>query len=829
MFLVVRDVAHSIDIHALIMALRHMPNSAVGWSMGATAVSFAALVGRDLCALRYAKARPQASAILLAGFCGAALGNAVGLGTLTGGAVRYRIYGAVGVRPDDIARAILFIAGGFGLGLAVFSSFMALIVAGPVAHLLSWPVVPLRVAAFAGLASTIALILACARQDVRLGRFAIPAPSPGLVAAQLSLTAIDLLAAAIALWVLLPEAQIDFGSFVAIFAAATALGVVSHVPGGLGVFEAVVIFALGRNVPPAVVAAALLAYRGIYFVLPLVMSAILLAGFELQLLIGPAGPAVGQRLARSAARLSPSFVGAITFAIGVMLVFSGALPTFGDRLAILSVRLPLWVLEASHFLGSLIGVLLLFLTRGLFHRLDGAWWIALCLSVVGLGMSVTKGLPYGEAIILALLILLLLATRRQFGRPASLFSQPFTRGWFIAVGVIIAAAFWILFFAFRDLPYTRDLWWQFEFDAQAPRALRATVGVAVLAMSLALLQLLRPPRGFAERPDSATLDRAAAIIRRQDHAAAMLALMGDKSLMFSASGYAFLMFARRGRSWIALFDPVGPRTEWPELIWRFVEQADSYGGRAAFYQVRPDSLPLYLDAGLNIMKLGEEAVVQLADFDLSGAKSARLRYALGRGERDGLRLELRQPSEAPPVIDLIKAISDDWLRSHRMAEKGFSVAAFERTYLASQWVALLRQNDRPIAFATVMMSSPRHEVGIGLMRHRPGSSAYAMEFLLTRLLLAFKEAGYQQFSLGMAPLSGINPAPLSSQWHQLGGLIWRNGNRLYNFQGLRLFKAKFNPVWEHRYLAASGTIGPFVALADVATIVGGGHKGTFDA
>ena len=147
------------------------------------------------------------------------------------------------------------------------------------------------------------------------------------------------------------------------------------------------------------------------------MSAILLAGFELRLLDRPRRP--GSRAAPgtvSGASLS-SFVGAITFAIGVMLVFSGALPTFGDRLAILSVRLPLWVLEASHFLGSLIGVLLLFLTRGLFHRLDGAWWIALCLSVVGLGMSVTKGLPYGEAIILALLILLLLATRRQSAVP----------------------------------------------------------------------------------------------------------------------------------------------------------------------------------------------------------------------------------------------------------------------------------------------------------------------------------------------------------------------------------------------------------------------------
>ena len=67
---------------------------------------------------------------------------------------------------------------------------------------------------------------------------------------------------------------------------------------------------------------------------------------------------------------------------------------------------------------------------------------------------------------------------------------------------------------------------------------------------------------------------------------------------------------------MALYDPVGPREEWPELIWRFVEQADAYGGRAAFYQVRSDSLPLYLDAGLKIMKLGEEALVPLAGFDL---------------------------------------------------------------------------------------------------------------------------------------------------------------------------------------------------------------------
>ncbi len=63
-------------------------------------------------------------------------------------------------------------------------------------------------------------------------------------------------------------------------------------------------------------------------------------------------------------------------------------------------------------------------------------------------------------------------------------------------------------------------------------------------------------------------------------------------------------------------------------------------------------------------------------------------------------------------------------------------------------------------------------------------------FLFIRLILAFKEAGYRSLSLGMAPLSGLEPRPLSSRWHRLGGLIWQHGNRVYNFQGLRLFKGQ---------------------------------------
>jgi phosphatidylglycerol lysyltransferase len=820
---VLHRLTAGIDYHAMIRALRRTPHSAVMASVAATALSFLALIGRDVCALRYVGVRIPPSALLLASFCGSALGNAVGFGTLTGGAVRYRVYGAVGVQPEQIGRIMLFITAGFALGLAGVGAVSAIVAAGPVAELLQLPATALRLAGGAVLLATVGVIYIGARRrrPVRLGPFTIKLPNTGLLLIQLALTAVDLIAAAAALWVLLPAGRIDFVSFAAIFSAGTALGVISHVPGGIGVFEAVVIFALGQQVPPSLVAASLLAYRGIYFLLPLVLSAILLAGFELRQVAAKATSGASENVLRAVHSLAPLFLGALTAAVGIMLMVSGVTPAYGRRLAALQSALPLWAIETSSFLASLAGVFLLFVARGLFHRLDGAWWLALIIAVANLGFSLAKGLAFGETAAIAVLILLLLATRREFTRPASFLDQPFTLGWFTAIAVVIAGSSWILFIAFQEVAYSRDLWWQFEFDAQAPRALRALLGAALLALGIALWQLLRPAPGRVAPPTSEELAQATRIIRSQDRSDALLAMMGDKSFLFSASGRSLLMYAKRGRSWIALFDPVGPREEWSELVWRLVELADANGGRAAFYQVRADSLPLYLDAGLKIMKLGEEAIIRLSEFALEGSKRTGLRYALKRGERDGLTLEILTPEETQRNLGTLSAISQAWLETRRAREKGFSVAAFAPHFIAAQSTALLRQHGEPVAFATFMTTNHQTEATVGIMRQTPEAPSCAMEFLFTRLALHLKAAGFESLSLGMAPLSGIAQTPLSSHWHRIAGLLREHAGRVYNFQGLRTFKSKFHPDWQPRYLAASGMIGPFVSLADVAVLAGG--------
>jgi phosphatidylglycerol lysyltransferase len=397
-------------------------------------------------------------------------------------------------------------------------------------------------------------------------------------------------------------------------------------------------------------------------------------------------------------------------------------------------------------------------------------------------------------------------------------------GWLIATGCVIAAMVWILFFAFRNVEYARELWWQFEFDAAGPRALRAVLGVALLGLGIGVSQLLRPAGARPGPPNTEEIDRARRIAVRQPRPDALLALMGDKSFLFSDSGLGFLMFATRGRTWAALGDPVGPPAEWPDLIWRFIELADSHGGRAAFYQIPASSLPLYLDAGLKILKLGEEARVSLPSFTLEGSARAGLRYALKRGERDQLQFEMIPPERVAFIMNEIGEVSNAWLSKHGSGgEKRFSVAAFQREYVLAQPVALLRQNGEGIAFATVMTTDLRDEVTLGLMRLKPGStSRFAMEYLFVRLIQHFREQGYHTFSLGTLPLSGFSAHRLAPSWHRLARVIWSLGRRYYNFQGLRNFKAKFDPAWEPRYLAASGWFGPYLALIDIAALIGGG-------
>lgn len=805
----------------LLSAIRGTPRSGIFLAMLATAASFLALSGYDFSSLTYVGGKVRARIVVLTSFIAYALGNTVGLGVLTGGAVRLRMYSAAGVEAPLIGRAIAFNALAFGIGISTLGALGLLWGAHQVAAIAHLSPELLR-----GLAALILMLvsafvtLCAARRELNFGtRFNLKLPSASLVLKQLLISVVELVFSAAALWFLLPHDGIGFASFIAFYAIAITLGLISHVPGGLGVFEAVMLLAFSHRLPLDQLAGALVLYRGVYYLLPLLLAVSLLAVFELR--VGVAAP-----VTRAAARLSPLALTVFTLVVGIMLLISGATPATDEAAELLSLHVPLPLVEASHFIGSIAGIGFLFVARGLLHRVDAAWWAALLLTVISFWLALPKGIAVSEMLVLALLGGALLASRKEFYRRASLLTVSFSTGWLVAVGCVIAAVFWVLFFAYRDVSYGNELWWQFTFNGNAPRSLRAITAIAVIALAVAMWKLMRPVSGRISLPTAEELQRALVIIRRQSRAEAQLAMMADKGLMFSASGNAFLMYGKRGRSWVALGDPVGPAKEWPELVWRFIEIATAHGDRPVFYQVRPQSLPMYLDAGLRMLKLGEHAAVSLPDFTLKGSARANLRHGASRGEREGLVFEWAEGAAIEAWLPELREISDAWLAAHETREKSFSLGSFDEDYLRSGAIAIAREaGGRIAAFMSVMTTDTRIESAVDLMRYRPDAPRGAMDFLFARTLTQLQSLGYQTFGLGMAPMSGMADHPLASRWHRFARLLFAHGQQFYNFQGLRSFKEKFAPSWEPRYLVAPGGVGQLLALADIAALISGGIKG----
>jgi phosphatidylglycerol lysyltransferase len=118
-------------------------------------------------------------------------------------------------------------------------------------------------------------------------------------------------------------------------------------------------------------------------------------------------------------------------------------------------------------------------------------------------------------------------------------------------------------------------------------------------------------------------------------------------------------------------------------------------------------------------------------------------------------------------------------------------------------------------------------MSIDLMRYHRDAPKGIMESLFVQLMKWGREQGYRWFALGMAPLSGFESSPVASLWTRLGAFLYEHGEAVYNFQGLRAYKDKFNPVWEPHYLAYPGGLRLPRIMADVSALVAGGYRHIF--
>lgn len=788
-----------------------------------TALSYSALVGYDFVALAHLGKRLPLRRVAHTAFISFAFSHNLGGALLTGGSLRYRLYSAAGLSASETLSITLLAGLAFAAGIICITGIVLLI--EPEATFSAIGISRSVRYAVGGLCLVVVMgwlvFVAVRRRTVRLLQFAVPVPSLSTALLQIALAIADIGFAAAIVFVLLPEPHtVSYSVLLGAFVLATVAGFVSHVPGGLGVFETVLVLLLPSIAPPAVLGAAL-AYRLVYYLLPLVLAAGLLAWHELRRHFAVLSGHV-QLLEENLSILVPPIIGGLTFIAGAVLLFSGALPSLGERMDSLGNWLSLPVIEISHLVASVSGLGLLILSRGLFRKLDGAWLVATILTAVSILASLLKGLDVEEAALLTVLLAVLLATRDAFRRKSALIDQRYNARWFAALTIVLATSVWLGLASFRHVDYANELWWQFSLDADLPRYLRASVVVTVLAAAIAINYLIKPAPFAPGEPSSQDIDKALGIARSGPSSVANAALTGDKHLMFSDSGDAMLMYGISGQSWIALGDPAGNDALREDLAWRFREMSDRYGARTVFYQVGTSALPIYLDMGLVLTKLGEEAVVPLSDFSLSGGKRRTLRQAHHRAVRDGLTFEVVPGADTPQILEDLHRISESWLAEKHVGEKGFSVGRFSADYLRRFPCAVARANGDIVAFANLWPAAPGTEISIDLMRRAPGAPNNVMDFMFCEIMLWGRQQGFGSFNMGMAPLSGLEDRTLAPLWHRLGDFVFQHGEYLYNFEGLRAFKEKYSPEWRPKYLASPGGLQLPRVIFDVTRLIAGG-------
>ena len=807
------------DIRA---AFHLISSEQVGVALALTVISYLALTFYDHVALRVIDRPLPWRTAALASFCSYTLSHNLGLSLLTGGTARYRIYTAAGLQPGDIARIVASASLSFWGGVFVMAG--ALMLVHPVAMTLGSASLSVTLQYGAGgfiLLAAIILIALAGRmgRDIMLLGWRIALPSRGQALAQMVVASIDLAAASAALFVLVPHADTAlYPSFFLGYAIAIIVALVSHVPGGLGVFEAVIVATLPDVDRPNLLAA-LLAYRCIYYLLPLLLGVIAIAVHERSVWRRPVGRFIDGAQA-AAAGMAPTMLALLVAVGGIILLISGALPAVPARAHMVHGLFPLAFMEASHFAASVVGTLLILLASGLYRRLDAAFWMARALLLAGIIFSLVKGLDYEEAGALLLILGLLQWTRSAFYRRTRFTADALSPAWIATLAVAVGLSIWIGLFAYKHVAYQNALWWDFSSRGDASRFLRAALASALLVVAAALWRLSRPA---STRPQGRHVDDlpSMAALALADRSDAFLAITGDKLFLTSASGRAFIMYQVQGHSWIMMGDPVGERAEWPDLLWALREMADESQGRLLLYQISLDTLPLAIDLGLGIIKYGEEARVELRRFTLDGPDGKPLRYAERRAVREDATFQIIAQANLPPIMEELHAISDRWLAAKGHSEKMFSVGRFDRDYIGRCDCAVVRQGGRIVAFANIWATENRNELSVDLMRHDEDMPYGTMDFLFIRLMQWGQAQGYAWFTLGLAPLSGLEARRLAPLWAKAGALLYRHGESLYGFEGLRAYKDKFSPIWEPRFIGGPHGVSMARAMLDLQKLVSG--------
>ena len=256
-------------------------------------------------------------------------------------------------------------------------------------------------------------------------------------------------------------------------------------------------------------------------------------------------------------------------------------------------------------------------------------------------------------------------------------------------------------------------------------------------------------------------------------------------------------------------DPVGEARAVKALLVAFIEQCHINDWTVAFVHVSGHYLDLYRSLNMDIQKLGEEAIIDLDQFNIDTMHNKHFRNIINRFDKLGYIASLLEPPHSKPLLDELKQVSDSWLSMPAKTERTFMLGYFDKEYLSTVPILIARDHTGQIVGFLNQVPTDGQEANIDLMRHMAGALPNVNDFMFINFLTAMHKKGYQKLNIGLCPLAGIshNVEEKTVVTNMLR-FVYQNGNRIFGFNGLARFKNKFEPQWRNRYVAyQEGVVG----------------------
>ncbi len=483
--------------------------------------------------------------------------------------------------------------------------------------------------------------------------------------------------------------------------------------------------------------------------------------------------------------------------------------------------LPFGVHHWTRLLTLVVGFILVYLSFHLYQRRRSAWWAAITISIIGILThiihlrSVYTGLP--QAVTLALLLIF----RDRFTVKSE--SRNVRLGIILFIGSLFVAllygtvGFWML--DKRDFGITFSLQDAFirtlhQFllignsdliagSRQAGWFLQSLDIFGVVAGGFAVYSLFRPVvYRLVELPQERV--QAATILEKYGKSTNdYFKVWADKSYFFSPNHQSFVSYRTIGGVAFCLADPVGPDDDKENTIQAFLNYCTQNGWLAIF--MVPDDPPLYSKLGLSLLKIGEEAIVNLEQFESTTAQDKYFRHVRKKLEGDGYNFVRYKPPVSDLILGELQQVSDRWLTLPHHREYGFMQGVFDKAYLKKCTICTLRDKEGKIAaFINEVRSYKPGEATFDMMRHLPGLQWGIMDYLFLRMMLTLRTEGHHTFNMGVAPFVGIGKREDASFTEKAINIIFEQLDWFVHSKGLRQYKLKFEPEWKDSFVAYQG-------------------------